>query len=134
VIASNLSMLSDSRLSDEIVDLSVTRHQVVTSVLADWTVGGSAQQKPATPWKGRLTLEPSLECRRIRERLGVAIGCRIDDHNGSQPWTRSAKSSTSMCREGFRSIFLRPLSPYGFAARAGHFARYDAERWLDFYK
>ena len=37
-------------------------------------------------------------------------------------------------RHGFTSIFLRPLSPYGFAARAGHFAKYDAERWLTFYK
>ena len=35
---------------------------------------------------------------------------------------------------GFTSIFLRPLSPYGFALKTKTFAAYNAERWLDFYK
>jgi uncharacterized protein len=37
-------------------------------------------------------------------------------------------------QQGFHSIFLRPLSPYGFAVRTGQIARYDADRWLEFYK
>lgn len=37
-------------------------------------------------------------------------------------------------RLGFRSIFLRPLSPYGFALRTKSFQAYSAERWLEFYK
>jgi len=32
------------------------------------------------------------------------------------------------------SIFLRPLSPYGFAVKSGHINKYDTERWIDFYK
>jgi radical SAM protein with 4Fe4S-binding SPASM domain len=34
---------------------------------------------------------------------------------------------------GFGSIFLRPLSPYGFARRSRWFERYDIDRWLQFY-
>jgi uncharacterized protein len=35
---------------------------------------------------------------------------------------------------GFDGIFLRALSPYGFAIKTKKFMSYDAERWLDFYK
>jgi His-Xaa-Ser system radical SAM maturase HxsB len=37
-------------------------------------------------------------------------------------------------RLGFQSIFLRPLSPYGFALRTKRYTAYNTERWLDFYK
>jgi His-Xaa-Ser system radical SAM maturase HxsB len=35
--------------------------------------------------------------------------------------------------QGFNSIFLRPLSPYGFAMKTKWFNAYDTERWLKFY-
>ncbi|MDA9096935.1 His-Xaa-Ser system radical SAM maturase HxsB [Methylophilaceae bacterium] len=35
---------------------------------------------------------------------------------------------------GFNGIFLRPLSPYGFAIKTKKFLSYQAERWFDFYK
>ena len=35
---------------------------------------------------------------------------------------------------GQRSIFLRDLNPYGFAAKTGHAIGYDVDRFLDFYK
>ena len=31
-------------------------------------------------------------------------------------------------------IFLRPLSPYGFAIKTKTHAAYDVERWLSFYE
>ena len=34
----------------------------------------------------------------------------------------------------FNGIFLRPLSPYGFAIKTKKFLSYNAERWFDFYK
>jgi His-Xaa-Ser system radical SAM maturase HxsB len=34
---------------------------------------------------------------------------------------------------GLDGIFLRPLSPYGFAVKTKQFQRYGAQRWLDFY-
>lgn len=35
---------------------------------------------------------------------------------------------------GLRSIFLRPISPYGFATRLRGGGQYDTDRWLDFYR
>jgi His-Xaa-Ser system radical SAM maturase HxsB len=35
--------------------------------------------------------------------------------------------------QGFRGIFLRPLSPYGFAIRTKSFKSYDVDEWLEFY-
>ncbi|MGB5097315.1 MAG: His-Xaa-Ser system radical SAM maturase HxsB [Porticoccaceae bacterium] len=37
-------------------------------------------------------------------------------------------------RLGFQGIFLRPLSPYGFAIKTKSFAKYNATRWFEFYK
>jgi uncharacterized protein len=34
---------------------------------------------------------------------------------------------------GFTEIFLRPLSPYGFAIKTKSFLKYNADRWLEFY-
>jgi uncharacterized protein len=36
-------------------------------------------------------------------------------------------------RLDFGSIFLRPLSPYGFAIKTKSYQAYDQSRWLDFY-
>jgi hypothetical protein len=35
---------------------------------------------------------------------------------------------------GFKEVFLRPLSPYGFALRTKTFAEYDTEQWMNFYQ
>ena len=35
--------------------------------------------------------------------------------------------------QGFRGIFLRPMSPYGFAVKTKWFKAYDADEWLEFY-
>lgn len=37
-------------------------------------------------------------------------------------------------RLGFDGIFLRTLSPYGFAIKTKKFMSYDTNRWLEFYK
>lgn len=37
-------------------------------------------------------------------------------------------------RQEFREIFLRPLSPYGFALRTKAYSAYGVGRWLDFYR
>lgn len=36
--------------------------------------------------------------------------------------------------QGFASIFLRWLSPYGFAVKTGAVGSYSTDQWLDFYK
>lgn len=35
---------------------------------------------------------------------------------------------------GLDGIFLRPLSPYGFAVKTKQIQKYDAQRWLEFYR
>ena len=35
---------------------------------------------------------------------------------------------------GFEGIFLRPLSPYGFALKTKQFEAYSTQKWLNFYK
>jgi radical SAM protein with 4Fe4S-binding SPASM domain len=37
-------------------------------------------------------------------------------------------------RQGFLSIFLRPVSPYGFAVRTKLASGYSADEWMAFYK
>jgi hypothetical protein len=46
---------------------------------------------------------------------------------------RVAEIVDEYLRLGLDGIFLRPLSPYGFAVKTKQFRRYDAKRWLDFY-
>jgi len=36
--------------------------------------------------------------------------------------------------QDFSGIFLRPLSPYGFAIKTKSYRAYNAERWMQFYK
>jgi len=53
----------------------------------------------------------------------------------------TTKSSLGRCKEivdeylkhDFDSIFLRPLSPYGFAVKTKWYESYDISEWLDFY-
>jgi His-Xaa-Ser system radical SAM maturase HxsB len=37
-------------------------------------------------------------------------------------------------QQGFRTVFLRPLSPYGFAVKSKHKTGYEMDRFLSFYK
>ena len=37
-------------------------------------------------------------------------------------------------KNGFNSIFIRPLSPYGFAITKNQINQYDTGRWLEFFK
>lgn len=36
-------------------------------------------------------------------------------------------------RQGFTGIFLRPMSPYGFAVKTKSYGKYEAREWLEFY-
>ena len=37
-------------------------------------------------------------------------------------------------KQGFKGIFLRNLSPYGFAIKTRYFDAYDSDCWLEFYR
>jgi His-Xaa-Ser system radical SAM maturase HxsB len=125
VIASNLSMLSD-----EILDFC-DAHQVYFSTSLDGPESLHNRNRPRPGKDGYARTVAGI--RRIQERLGVdRVSALMTTTEASLGRVRDIIDE--YVSHGFNSIFLRPLSPYGFAARAGHFARYDAERWLDFYK
>ena len=37
-------------------------------------------------------------------------------------------------KNDFNGIFLRPLSPYGFAIKTKYYDKYSIENWIEFYK
>jgi uncharacterized protein len=125
VIASNLSMLTD-----DVLDFC-ERHQVLFSTSLDGPQDLHNKNRPRPGKDGYSRTVAGI--RRVRERLGVdCVSALMTTTEASLGRVREIVDE--YVAQGFHSIFLRPLSPYGFAARAGHFARYDAERWLDFYK
>ncbi len=46
---------------------------------------------------------------------------------------RSKEIIDEYVRQSFNSIFLRPLSPYGFAIKTKWYQSYDIQEWLNFY-
>ena len=46
---------------------------------------------------------------------------------------RAAEIIDTYAGLGLRGVFLRPISPYGFALRSCGGANYDVGRWLEFY-
>jgi len=70
---------------------------------------------------------------RAREALGYdQVSALMTTTDKSLP--RVKEIIDEYLRLGFDGIFLRSLSPYGFAIKTKKFMSYDAERWLEFYK
>lgn len=69
---------------------------------------------------------------RVREALGAH---RVDAlMTTSEDSLARVREIIDCYREqGLTRIFLRPISPYGFARRGRHHESYDAKRWLSFY-
>jgi uncharacterized protein len=125
VIASNLSLVTDEIL--EFCDA----HRIQFSTSLDGPEDLHNRNRPRPGKDGYARTVEGI--RRVRERLGVdSVSALMTTTEASLGRVREVIDE--YVAQGFHSVFLRPLSPYGFAARAGHFARYDAERWLDFYK
>lgn len=125
VIATNLSLLSD-----EIMDYC-DRHNVFLSTSLDGPADLHNRNRPRPGKNGyALTVEG---IKRVQARLG---------RDRISALMTTTERSLSRAREiideyvslGFRSIFLRPLSPYGFAVTTGQVEKYDTDRWLSFYQ
>ena len=65
---------------------------------------------------------------RRRPRLGA------DDDHPIEPRIGSSEIIDTYVEQGLTSMFLRPLSPYGFAIKTKSFDAYDVDRWLPFYE
>jgi His-Xaa-Ser system radical SAM maturase HxsB len=70
--------------------------------------------------------------KRIQERLGHdRVSALMTTTEASLG--RAAEIIDGYAALGLRGIFLRPISPYGFALRGRSGANYDVTRWLEFY-
>jgi His-Xaa-Ser system radical SAM maturase HxsB len=124
VIATNLALLDQGVLD------FCREHDVYISTSLD---GPADLHNANRPRPGNNSWELAVAgIRRVRESLGADRVSAL---------MTTTERSLGRVREiidtyldlGLTDIFLRPLSPYGFAVKTKAHARYDVDRWLDFY-
>jgi uncharacterized protein len=126
VIASNLALLSD-----EVLEFC-RKNDVLLSTSLD---GPADLHNKNRPRPGGNSYE--LAVQGIRRATQAALGA---DRIGALMTTTDASLDRveeiidEYLELGLQGIFLRALSPYGFAVKTKVFQRYDASRWLEFYK
>lgn len=125
VIATNLALLDD-----RVIDFCRANDVYVSTSLD----GPADLHNKNRPRPGRNSWElATAGIQRVREELGV------DRVSALMTTTRSSLGRVKEIIDtyvelGLTSLFLRPLSPYGFAIKTKSFAAYDVERWLPFYE
>ncbi|MEZ4301594.1 MAG: His-Xaa-Ser system radical SAM maturase HxsB [Polyangiaceae bacterium] len=124
VIATNLSRLSDEALS------LCEEHRICLSTSLDGPADLHDRQRPAREGSSHARMVEGI--RRAREALGPeAVSALMTTTPASLD--RVEDIVDEYVRLGFHSIFLRSLSPYGFAARS-LVHRYGVDDWLRFYR
>ena len=125
VIATNLSLLTD-----DVLDFCVDHHIYLSTSLD----GPAWLHNANRPRPGRDSYERVVaNVAKARGRLG---------HDGVSALMTTTERSLGCVKEivseyaamGFDAIFLRPISPYGFAVRTKEAFRYQADAFVDFYK
>jgi len=125
VIATTLSLLTD-----EVLEFC-HEHGIILSTSLD---GPADLHNANRPRVGRDSFE--------RFEAGLAKARNVLGVDSVSALMTTTDKSLSRVREiideyvrlGFNGIFLRALSPYGFAIKTRKFMTYDTERWLEFYK
>lgn len=125
VIATNLAIISDDVLA------FCRKHEVHISTSLD---GPRELHNGNRPRPGRDSYERVIEgIQRSRDAIGKA--------NVSALMTTTEASLSQVqaiideyLAQDFKGIFLRPLSPYGFAIKTKSYRAYGVQRWLEFYK
>lgn len=125
VIATNLSPLTA-----EILDFC-RQHRIAISTSLDGPADLHNKNRPRPGRNGHTLTVEGIE--RARAALGEQYVSAL---------MTTTPASLGRVREivdaylelDFDGIFLRPLSPYGFAVKTGLAHRYDVDRWLAFYK
>lgn len=125
VVATNLALLSDEMLAffaDHSVCLS-------TSLDGPRFLHNSNRFRPSGN-SHELTIENLVRARAVLGRNAVAALMTTTELSLQHP----REIIDEYVRLGFDSVFLRSISPYGFAARTGMASRYQAEEFLEFYR
>lgn len=124
VITTNLAVVTD-----EILEFC-RDHSVLISTSLD---GPAALHNANRPRPGKNSYELAVAgIHKARLALGhERVSALMTTTKASLPVVREIIDE--YVRLDFPGIFLRPLSPYGFAVKTKSYAAYDVERWLDFY-
>lgn len=124
VIATNLAVLDDEVLA------FAHEHGILISTSLD---GPEDIHNRNRPRPGKNSHEKAVDgIKRARMALGhYNVGALMTTTVASL--TRSREIIDEYIRLDFGGIFLRPLSPYGFAVKTKAYAAYDQAKWLDFY-
>lgn len=124
VIATNLAVLTD-----EILDFC-KRHDIAISTSLD---GPQEIHNKNRPRPGNNSYEKTISgIHRVREKLGIQkISALMTTTYDSLPNVKAIIDT--YVRLEFPGIFLRPLSPYGFAIKTKRYEKYGLNEWLNFY-
>ena len=125
VIATNLALVDR-----EILEFC-KHHQIQISTSLD---GPSDLHNKNRPRPGRDSYERAV--------AGIQLVREVLGHDQVSALMTTTQSSLGRAREiideyirlEFGGIFLRQLSPYGFAIKTKSYKAYDVDKWLDFYK
>ncbi|HYV43305.1 MAG TPA: His-Xaa-Ser system radical SAM maturase HxsB [Myxococcaceae bacterium] len=125
VIATNLAPLTDEHLQ------FCADHGVLISTSLD---GPEALHNRNRPRPGGDSHRRAIEgIRRVREALGPdRVSALMTTTEESLSFPREIVDE--YVAQGLGSIFLRAISPYGFARRSGQANRYQTQRWLEFFR
>jgi uncharacterized protein len=124
VIATNLALLND-----EVLDFC-TEHDVYLSTSLDGPqdLHNSNRRRPGQDsWQATVA-----GIKRAQDRLGPdRVSALMTTTQASLD--RAAEIIDTYAELGLRGVFLRPISPYGFALRDRGGSNYGVARWLEFY-
>jgi uncharacterized protein len=125
VIATNLAMVDDDILT------FAGEHGIYFSTSLD---GPADLHNKNRPRPGNDSWERAVAgIQRVRETLGPdRVSALMTTTKGSLG--RAREIVDSYLEQGFTEIFLRPLSPFGFAIKTKTYDAYGVEDWLDFYR
>lgn len=124
VIATNLALLDDEILQ------FCAEHDIYISTSLDGPqdLHNANRRRPGQDsWQ-----QAVAGIRRVQEWLGPdRVSALMTTTEASLG--RAAEIIDEYAAQGLRGVFLRPISPYGFALRGRGGANYDVARWLEFY-
>jgi len=125
VVCSNLALLDGAVLE------YCRAHNIVVSASLD---GPAFVHNPNRPRPGNNSHELTVQgLRRVREALGEdKVSALMTTTRLSLQYPREIVDE--YIQNGFQSIFLRPISPYGFGLRTARTNGYSIEEFITFYK
>ena len=125
VITTNLSFLSD-----EILDFCL-EHAIFISTSLDGPEDIHNRNRPRPGKNGyELTVAAIGRAQRVLGKQRVSALMTTTESS----LDRVTDIVDEYVSHGFNGIFLRPLSPYGFAIKTRQYDRYTTKKWLAFYR